>query len=143
MPKPRIGKVPKKVLRKVWKRLKGKYPEAKNFRKLLKRKQSSAKISKISRNTFKSRKSDIFYLLGNLLKYLLRTFYLPRNFQKFLSSGFLDFRSHGKISNKGSIGNSQRISNILPLPLLLKRSVKVISSIFWDSSSEISLGGPS
>ena len=35
----------------LWKRLKGKNPEGKNFRKLLRRKQSSAKISKISRNT--------------------------------------------------------------------------------------------
>ena len=56
------------------KRLKGKNPEGKNFRTLLRRKQSSAKISKISRYTLKSSKSDIFYLLRNLLKYLLRTF---------------------------------------------------------------------
>ena len=67
-----------------WKRLKGKDPEGKNFRKPLRRKQSSAKISKISRNALKSSKSDIFYLLKNLLKYLLRTFFLPRSFQKFL-----------------------------------------------------------
>ena len=57
-----------------WKRLKGRNTESKNFRKLLRRKQSSAKISKISRNTINSSKSDIFYLLRNLLKYLLRTF---------------------------------------------------------------------
>ena len=37
-----------------WKRLKGKNPEGKNFRKLRRRKQSSAKISQISRNTLKS-----------------------------------------------------------------------------------------
>ena len=37
-----------------WKRLKGKNPESKNFRKLLRRKQSSAKISKISRNGIKA-----------------------------------------------------------------------------------------
>ena len=72
-----------------WKRLKGRNPEGKNFRKLLRRKQSSAKISKISRNTIKSSKSDIFYLLRNLLKYLLRTFFLPRSFQKFLPFAFL------------------------------------------------------
>ena len=59
---------------KAWKRLKGRNPEGKNFRKLLRRKQSSAKISKISRNTLKSSKSDIFYLLRNLLRYLLGTF---------------------------------------------------------------------
>ena len=74
---------------KFWKRLQGKNPEGKSFRKLLRRKQSSAKISKISRNTIKSSKSDIFYLLRNLLKYLLRTFFLPRSFQKFLPFTFL------------------------------------------------------
>ena len=73
----------------IWKRLKGKNPEGKNFRKLLRRKQSSAKISKISRYAIKSSKSDIFYLLRNLLKYLLRTFFLPRSFQKFLPFAFL------------------------------------------------------
>ena len=46
-----------------WKGLKGKKPEGKNFRKLLRRKQSSAKISKISRNTLKPSESDIVYLL--------------------------------------------------------------------------------
>ena len=61
-----------------WKRLKGKNPEGKNFRKLLRRKQSSAKISKISRNTLKSSKSDIFYLLRNLL----RTFFSSAKFSE-------------------------------------------------------------
>ena len=61
---------------------KGKNPEGKNFRKLLRRKQSSAKISKISRNTIKSSKSDIFYLLRNLLKYLLRTFFSSAKFSE-------------------------------------------------------------
>ena len=65
-----------------WKRLKGKNPEGKNFRKLLRRKQSSAKISKISGNTLKSSKSDIFYLLRNLLKYLLRTFFSSAKFSE-------------------------------------------------------------
>ena len=65
-----------------WKRLKGKNPEGKNFRKLLRRKQSSAKISKISRNTIKSSKSDIFYLLRNLLKYLPRTFFSSTKFSE-------------------------------------------------------------
>ena len=65
-----------------WKRLKGKNPEGKNFRKLLRRKQSSAKISKISRNALKSSKSDIFYLLRNLLKYLLRTFFSSAKFSE-------------------------------------------------------------
>ena len=65
-----------------WKRLKGKKPEGKNFRELLRRKQSSAKISKISRNTIKSSKSDIFYLLRNLLKYLLRTFFSSAKFSE-------------------------------------------------------------
>ena len=65
-----------------WKRLKGKNAEGKNFRKLLRRKQSSAKISKISRNTLKSSKSDIFYLLRNLLKYLLRTFFSSARFSE-------------------------------------------------------------
>ena len=64
------------------KRLKGKNPEGKNFRKLLRRKQSSAKISKISRNTIKSSKSDIFYLPRNLLKYLLRTFFSSAKFSE-------------------------------------------------------------
>ena len=79
----------KYFFRATWKRLKGKHPEGKNFRKLLRRKQSSAKISKISRNTLKPSKSDIFYLLRNLLKYLLRTFFLPQSFQKFLPFAFL------------------------------------------------------
>ena len=65
-----------------WKWLKGKNPEGKNFRKLLRRKQSSAKISKISRNTFKTSKSDIFYLLRNLLKYLLRFFFSSAKFSE-------------------------------------------------------------
>ena len=65
-----------------WKRLKGKNPEGKNFRKLLRRKQSSAKISKISRNTIKSSKNDIFDLLRNLLKYLLRTFFSSAKFSE-------------------------------------------------------------
>ena len=65
-----------------WKRLKGKNPEGKNFRKLLRRKQSSAKISKISRNTINSSKSEIFYLLRNLLKYLLRTFFSSAKFSE-------------------------------------------------------------
>ena len=67
---------------KCWKRLKGKNPEGKNFRKLLRRKQSSAKISKISRNTLKSSKGDFFYLLRNLLKYLLRTFFSSAKFSE-------------------------------------------------------------
>ena len=50
-----------------------KNPDGKNFRKLLRRKQPSAKIPKISRDTLKSSNSDIFYLLRNLLKYLVRT----------------------------------------------------------------------
>ena len=65
-----------------WKRRKGKNPEGKNFRQLLRRKQSSAKISKISRNTLESSKSDIFYLLRNLLKYLLRTFFSSAMFSE-------------------------------------------------------------
>ena len=73
----------------LWKRLKGNNPEGKNFRKLLRRKRSSAKSSRISRNTLKSNKNDIFYLLWNPLKYLLRTFFLPRSFQKFLPFAFL------------------------------------------------------
>ena len=52
------------------------------FRKLLRRKQSSAKISKISRNTLKSSKNDILYLLRNLLKYLLRTFFSSAKFSE-------------------------------------------------------------
>ena len=89
-----------------WKRLKGKNPEGKNFRKLPRRKQSSAKISKISRNTIKSRKSDLFYLLRNLLKYLLRTFFLPRSFQKFLPFAFLPSGSFRLLPcNKGGVSH--------------------------------------
>ena len=55
-----------------------KNPEGKNFQKLLRRKQSSAKISKISRNTIKSSKDDIFCHLKIFLKYLLRTFFSSR-----------------------------------------------------------------
>ena len=71
-----------------WKQLKGKNSEGKNFRKLLGRKQSSAKISKISRNPRKSSENAIFYLLTNLLKYLLRTLFLPRSSQKCLPFAF-------------------------------------------------------
>ena len=78
-------RLPHKKRNMTWKWLKGKNPEGKNFWILLRRKQSSAKKSKISRNTLKSTKSDIFSLLQNLLKYLLRTlsFFLLRSFQKF------------------------------------------------------------
>ena len=64
----------------IWKRPKGKNQEGKNFLKLLRRKQSSAKISKIS---------DIFYPLKDLLKHLLQIFFSPRSFQKFLPLAFL------------------------------------------------------
>ena len=69
-----------------WKRLKGKNPEGKNFRKLLRRKQSSAKISKISRNTLKSSKSEIWETFWNIF---CEHFFLPRSFQKFLPFAFL------------------------------------------------------
>ena len=48
----------------------------------IRRKQSSAKISEISRTTIKTSKSDIFYLLRNLLKYLLRTFFSSAKFSE-------------------------------------------------------------
>ena len=70
----------------IWKRLKGKNPEGKNFRKLLRRKQSSAKISKISRNTIKSSKSEIWEIFWNIF---CEHFFLPRSFQKFLPFVFL------------------------------------------------------
>ena len=84
-----------------WKRLKGKNREGKNSRKPLRRKQSSTKISRISRNTLKSSKSDIVYLLRNLLKYLLRTFFFFREvFRSFCPLRFypiaLSDRSHPK-----------------------------------------------
>ena len=64
------------------KRFEGQNPEGKSFRKLLRREQSSAKISKISRNTLKSSKSDIFYLLRNVLKYHLPTFLSSAKFSE-------------------------------------------------------------
>ena len=67
-----------------WKRLKGK-----NFRELLRRKPSSEKISKISRNSLRSNKNNIAYLLRNLMKCLLRTFFFRKVFQKFLPFAFL------------------------------------------------------
>ena len=80
---------------------KGKSPEGKNFRKLLRRKQSSAKISEMSRNTLKTSKSDIFYLLRSPLKYLLQTFFfLPRSFQKFLPFAFLPSGSFRNMAPK-------------------------------------------
>ena len=91
-----------------WKRLKGKNPEGKNFRKLLRRKPYSAKISKIFRNTTKSSKNDIFYLLRNLLKYLPRRCFLPRSFQKFLPFAFLP---SGSFQNK-ALNISGRVSGI-------------------------------
>ena len=68
-------KRPPGLMQHVWKRLKGKNPEGKHFRKLLRRKQSSARILMISRNTLKSNRtcrSDICYLLRDLLTCLLR-----------------------------------------------------------------------
>ena len=59
----------------------GKNPEGKNFRKLLRRKQSSTKISNISRNTIKSSKSEIWEIFWNIF---CEHFFLPRSFQKFL-----------------------------------------------------------
>ena len=76
-----------------WKRLKGKNPEGKTFQRLLRRKQSSTKISKMSRNYLRSSQSDIFHLLRNLLEYLLQTFFLPRSFQMYLTFAFLAFGS--------------------------------------------------
>ena len=96
--------------------LKGKEPEGKNFRKLLRRPHSSTKISKISRNTLKSSTSDLFYLLKNLLKYLLRTFLLPRSFQKFLSSAFLP-RSSFRISAPEKIAPPPPPSHTPSLPV--------------------------
>ena len=76
-------------LASAWKRLKGKNPEGKNFRKLLRRKQPSAKIAKIYSKYSKFQcKSDIFNLLRDLLKYLPRTFFLPRSFQNFFPLRF-------------------------------------------------------
>ena len=70
--------------------LRVKTQSVKKIRKLLRRKQSSAKISKISGNTFKSIQSDIFYLLRNLLEISsANNFVLPRSFQKFLPFAFL------------------------------------------------------
>ena len=46
-----------------WKRLKGKNQEGRHFGKLLRRKQSSAKISKISRDALESSEGVIVYLL--------------------------------------------------------------------------------
>ena len=82
------GVVPRPTRQKVyvWKRLKGKNPEGKNFRKLLRRKQSSAKDFEDIQKYYKiqqkvrSEKSS---------EYLLRTFFLPRSFQKFLPFAFL------------------------------------------------------
>ena len=71
-----------------WKRLKDKNPEGANFRNLLRRKQSAAKISKTCRHTLNPNKSDIIYLLRNLLKYLPQTSFLSRSFQKFLLFAF-------------------------------------------------------
>ena len=59
-----------------------KIQRAKTSEKLLRRKQSSAKISKISRITLKSSQNDIFDLLRNLLKYLLRTFFSSAKFSE-------------------------------------------------------------
>ena len=94
-PRPSSQNAPLICYSQLWKRLKGKNPEGKHFRKLLRRKQSSAKISKISRNTLKSSKSEIFYLLSILLKVCEHAF-LPRSFQMFLAFAFLpsgSFRS--------------------------------------------------
>ena len=73
-----------------WKRLKGKNAEVKHFRKLQRRKQSSMKISKISRNTLNSSVkviSSIFWeIFWNIFYELL---VLLRSFQKFLPFAFL------------------------------------------------------
>ena len=58
----------------------GRNTEGETFRELLRRKQSSAKISKISRTTLKLSTSDIFDLLRHLLQYLLQTFFHSRSF---------------------------------------------------------------
>ena len=65
---------------------KGKNPEGKNFRKLLRRKQSSAKISKISRNTIKSSvkvRSEKSSEISSA-----NIFSFPRSFQRFLPFAF-------------------------------------------------------
>ena len=96
---------------RTWKRLKGKNPQGKNFRKLLRRKLSSAMISKISRNTIKSSKGDIFYLLRNIF---CEHFLLPRSFQKFLPFAFLpsgSFRRTAFLQNWGDFPE-----NVAPPP---------------------------
>ena len=67
----------------------GKSPEDKNFQKLLRRKLTCRKDFEDIQTYSKSSESDIFYLLRSLLKYLLRTFFLPQSFQKFLPFAFL------------------------------------------------------
>ena len=106
---------------KSWKRLKGKNPEGKNFRKLLRRKQSSAKISKISRNTIKSSKSDIFYLLRKSSEISsANCFFLLRSLQKFLPFAFLPSGSFRKpLESLNSLEPSRRWT-FLKRPLFQK-----------------------
>ena len=64
------------------------------------RKQSSAKILKISRSTLKSSRSDIFYFLRNLLKYLLRTSFASEVFALCVLPGLFPKYRRGMYSHR-------------------------------------------
>ena len=112
---PKSHGIPK---RRVWKRLKGKNPEGKDFQKLFRRKQSSAKIS---RNCLKSSKSDILHLLRNLLRYLQRTFFVPRNFQMFLPFAFLPSGSFRRVHIKTAQQHASKVRVLRRFSRLLSR----------------------
>ena len=95
--------VSSKCLSQFWKRLKGENPEGKYFWVKTQRVNTSENFSEESNlprrfrrypeNSIKSSKRYIFYLLRNLLKYLLRTFFSSAKFSevfyplRFLPSG--------------------------------------------------------
>ena len=122
-----------------WKRLKGKNPEGKNFRKLLRRKRSSAKISKISKNTINPVKviSSIFWeIFWNIFR---EHFFLPRSFQKFLPFAFLPSGSfRQRISGPKSLGLCPVLSALGVLSHHLKCEMKSphLVDFSWDVESK-------
>ena len=71
-----------------WKRLKGKNQTLRTSENFSEESNLPQRFEDIQKY-FKSSKSDIFYLLRNLLKYLLRTFFFREKFsQKFLPFAF-------------------------------------------------------
>ena len=119
---------------------KSKNPEGKNFRKPPRRKQSSAKISKISRNTIKSSKSEIWEIFWNIFcehffssakfsEVFALCVFTPWIFPNILGPFPYQWRKLKKSSGE----TSPKLQISVPFPLVLER---VLSLRNWPNSSQ-------